>query len=108
VTVLYGHIHRHNTQQTGRVTHYAARSLIFGFNDPATNTDKQPLPFDKTHPFKDLGIRLVGSQGSVTPAAALNVDDVLLAKAEFAGLSGMQQMVKRNDAISGGASNDAD
>jgi hypothetical protein len=29
VTVLYGHIHRHHFQQSGKVKHYAARSLIF-------------------------------------------------------------------------------
>jgi 3',5'-cyclic AMP phosphodiesterase CpdA len=108
VTVLYGHIHRHNVQQTGRVTHYAARSLIFGFNDPATDTDKKPLPLNKDEPFKDLGIRLVGSQGSVNPATPLDIDDVVLTNAEFAGLSGMQQMIKRNNAGSGGTFNDAD
>jgi hypothetical protein len=77
-------------------------------NDPATNTDKKSLPFDKTDPFKDLGIRLVGSRGTSDPAAALNVDDVLLAKAEFAGLAGMQQMIKHNNSVGGGSANDAD
>ena len=50
----------------GRPTqsHYATRSLIFAFNDPATNSDKKPSPFDKDEPFKELGIRLVTSKGS--------------------------------------------
>jgi len=108
VTVLYGHIHRHNIQQTGRATHYAARSLIFGFNDPATNTDKKQLPFDQNDPFKDLGIRLAGSQGAADPAAVLNIDDVILTKTEFAGLSGMQQMIKSGNSAAGSISNDAD
>jgi 3',5'-cyclic AMP phosphodiesterase CpdA len=105
VTVLYGHIHRHHIQQNGRVRHYAARSLIFAFNDPATNEDKKPLPFDKDDPFKELGIRTVGDSSD---RAQLAVNDVVLTRAEFAGLSGMQQMIKGNNPIGGGSSNDAD
>jgi 3',5'-cyclic AMP phosphodiesterase CpdA len=105
VTVLYGHIHRHHIQQNGRVRHYAARSLIFAFNDPATNEDKKPLPFDKDDPFKELGIRTVGDSSD---RAQLAVNDVVLTRAEFAGLSGMQQMIKDNNSIGGGSSNDAD
>jgi 3',5'-cyclic AMP phosphodiesterase CpdA len=105
VTVLYGHIHRHHIQQNGRVRHYAARSLIFAFNDPATNEDKKPLPFDKDDPFKELGIRTVGDGSD---RAQLAVNDVVLTRAEFAGLSGMQQMIKDNNSIGGGSSNDAD
>jgi 3',5'-cyclic AMP phosphodiesterase CpdA len=108
VTVLYGHIHRHHVQQNGKVKHYAARSLIFAFNDPAANEDKKPLPFDKQDPFKDLGIRLVGSRGTADPAAPLDVKDVVLTKSEFSGLSGKQQMIKDNKTIGGGSSNDAD
>jgi hypothetical protein len=105
VTVLYGHIHRHHFQQNGRVKHYAARSLIFAFNDPATNDDKKPLPFNKADPFKELGIRAVTDDGD---RAVLDVDDVMLTRAEFSGLSGMQQMIKDNNSIGGGSSNDAD
>src|SRR5581483_2577933 len=60
VSILYGHIHRHDVQQRGKIGHYAARSLIFAFNDPAANADKKPQPFNRADPFKDLGIRLVG------------------------------------------------
>ena len=70
MTVLYGHIHRHDVQQTGNVMHYAARSLIFAFNDPATNADKKPLPFDKDDPFKELGIRLVNIKGHAKPGSS--------------------------------------
>lgn len=108
VTVLYGHIHRHHVQQSGKVRHYAARSLIFGFNDPATNDDKKQLPFDKHDPFKDLGIRLVASQGAVDSSAPLDVDDIVLTKAEFAGLSGMQQFIKGGDSTLNQSSSDAD
>jgi hypothetical protein len=108
VTVLYGHIHRHDVQRVGKVTHYAARSLIFAFNDPASAGDKKPLPFDRDDPFKELGIRLVASDGTADPAAALDVKDVVLTKTEFAGLSGMQQMIKSNNSTSESSVNDAD
>jgi 3',5'-cyclic AMP phosphodiesterase CpdA len=107
-TVLYGHIHRHHVQRTGKVNHYAARSLIFAFNDPATNDDKKPLAFDKDDPFKELGIRLVTSQSTRDPAAPIDLKDIVLTKAEFSGLSGMQQMLKSNKPIGGGSSNETD
>jgi hypothetical protein len=108
VTVLYGHIHRHHFQQNGAARHYAARSLIFAFNDPATSDDKKQQAFNKDDPFKDLGIRLIGAAGDSAPNDPLKVEDVVLAKAEFAGLSGMQQMIKHNDAVGGSSSNDID
>jgi predicted phosphodiesterase len=107
VTVLYGHIHRRHVEQRGNVKHYAARSLIFAFNDPATNNDKKQLPFDKSDPFKELGIRLVTS-GGAAPAAPLGINDVQLTKAEFSGVSGIQQMIKGGTPLGGGSSNDAD
>ena len=108
VTVLYGHIHRHDVHQSGKVTHYAARSLIFAFNDPATNENKKPLPFDQADPFKELGVRFVTENGTGDKGVALGVNDVALTKAEFSGLSGMQQMIKHNNSIGRGSSNDAD
>jgi hypothetical protein len=113
VTVLYGHIHRHDVHQSAGVTHYAARSLIFAFNDPATNENKKQLPFDHSDPFKELGIRIVTEKGArknaTDKAAALGVNDVVLAKSEFSGLSGMQQMIKgNNNSIGGSSSNDSD
>jgi hypothetical protein len=108
VTVLYGHIHRHDLHQSGNVKHFAARSLIFAFNDPATNENKKQLPFDKDDPFKDLGIRQVSSRAPENQPAELGVNDIVLSKAEFSGLSGMQQMIKDNKSIGGGSSNDSD
>ncbi|MGH7225677.1 MAG: metallophosphoesterase family protein, partial [Gemmataceae bacterium] len=102
VTVLYGHIHRRDVQRRAHIGHYAARSLIFAFNDPAGNPDKKALPFDKADPFKDLGIRLAGADAPNQPLA---IDDVQLTKAEF-GLSGIQQMTRIKS--NGGVTNDAD
>ena len=83
------------------------RSLIFSFNDPATNQEKKQLPFNKDDPFKELGIRKVATSGN-GDRTAFDVNDVVLAKAEFSGLSGMQQMIKDNNSIGGGSSSDAD
>lgn len=108
VTVLYGHIHRHHEQRTnGKIMHYAARSLIFAFNDPAIDKDKKPLPFDKDDPFKELGIRLISDQEIASSAAPIEVKDIILTKTEFSGLSGMQQMIKDSPA-SGFSSDETD
>jgi len=95
-------------RQAGNVKHYAARSLIFAFNDPATNENKKQLPFDQNDPFKDLGIRLVAAKGGDDRTAGLAVKDVVLTKAEFSGLSGMQQIIKGNNSTAGSSSDDAD
>jgi 3',5'-cyclic AMP phosphodiesterase CpdA len=71
VTILYGHIHRHDVHETEHAKHFASRSLIFGFPDPATTGDKKPLPFDKTKPFQNLGLQRV-AENIGRPA----VDDV--------------------------------
>src|SRR6202035_4201666 len=97
VTVLYGHIHRHDVHQSGKVTHYAARSLIFAFNDPATNENKKQLPFNKVQPFKDLGLRRVNGNAD---GSDLQIEEIQLATAEYSGTVGMDQMLKhrRTDA----------
>lgn len=104
VTVLYGHIHRENVSQRGNAKHYAARSLIFAFNDPATNADKKQMPFNKDQPFDGLGIRLVGDNR----AANLQIAEVELTTQEFGSLSGIQQMNKPNNAIGGSSANETD
>jgi predicted phosphodiesterase len=106
VTVLYGHIHRRHVQQFGKVTHYAARSLIFAFNDPATNEDKKQLPFNQDDPFKELGIRQIARDAG--DSSALAITDVVLAKAEFSGVSGIQQMIKGSKEMGGNSSNETD
>jgi len=88
VTILYGHIHRHDVHQSEHMTHYASRSLIFAFPDPATTADKKPLAFDKENPFNNLGIQIVADKGAV------RVDDVELTLREFSGTNGVQQIAK--------------
>jgi hypothetical protein len=89
VTVLYGHIHRDHEHEEGHVRHYAARSLIFAFPDPALVADKKPIPFDSDHPFKNLGIRTV-NEHSGKP----EVRDVELTLREYSGVNGIQQLLK--------------
>jgi len=87
VTVLYGHIHRLDHHVHGNAHHYAARSLIFAFPDPAVVHDKKPLAFDAAAPFRNLGIRQVRS-------APIAVNDVELSLREVAGSNGIQQFVR--------------
>ena len=88
VTVLYGHIHRQHGHQIGGIKHYAARSLIFAFPDPADSGAKKPLPFDKAAPFKNLGVRFVQDN------APVGIDDVELTMREFSGTVGANQILK--------------
>ena len=96
VTVLYGHIHRDDEHQIGNVHHYAARSLIFAFPDPTTvSGQRKPLPFDKDHPFKNLGIRSVRFDGNLQSGSqSLSVEDIELTSREFQGINGIQQMLR--------------
>jgi 3',5'-cyclic AMP phosphodiesterase CpdA len=96
VTVLYGHIHRDDEHETGKVHHYAARSLIFGFPDPTGVVGpRKPVPFDKDHPFKNLGIRTVSFNGKAQPgSSALSIQDVELTAREFRGINGVQQLLR--------------
>lgn len=90
-TVLYGHIHRDDEHAEGHIKHYGARSLIFAFPDAATSGEKKPIPFDKEHPFQNLGIRSVQ-----VPARSgeLAVTDVELTVREYSGINGIQQLTK--------------
>jgi len=96
VTVLYGHIHRDDEHEIGGVQHYAARSLIFAFPDPAAVAGpRKPLPFDKDHPFKNLGIRTVSFDGKAHPGShALSVEDIELTAREFRGINGVHQLLR--------------
>jgi len=94
VTVLYGHIHRDHEHEMGHSHHYAARSLIFAFPDPEKVADKKPIPFDKDHPFRNLGIRVVNEKGGAASAESLTVQDVELTVREFSGINGVQQLLK--------------
>jgi len=96
VTVLYGHIHRDDEHEIGKVHHYAARSLIFAFPDPTgVAGPKKPVPFDKDHPFKNLGIRTVNFNGKPQPDSnPLAIEDVELTAREFLGINGVHQFLK--------------
>jgi hypothetical protein len=96
VTVLYGHIHRNHVLEQGHARHFAARSLIFGFPDPATTGVRKPLPFDPAAPFKDLGLRRVDLTRP-GPEPVLDVTEVELRMAEYAGTVGSQQLLKGGD-----------
>jgi Calcineurin-like phosphoesterase len=95
VTVLYGHIHREDVHDTGHVHHRAARSLIFAFPDPATASDKKPIPFDAAQPFHNLGLRVVRATPGARPdAAAIAMDEVELTMAERSGTEGFAQLLR--------------
>jgi len=89
VTILYGHIHRHDVHETAHAKHYASRSLIFAFPDPTTSGDKKPIPFDNGKPFQNLGMQRLGEKNGRP-----GVDDVELTLREYAGTDGVQQISK--------------
>lgn len=96
VTVLYGHIHRDDEHQTGAVHHYASRSLIFAFPDPTgVSGPRKPIPFDKDHPFKNLGIRSVSfEENKRSGSTPLSIEDIELTSREFRGINGVQQLLR--------------
>jgi 3',5'-cyclic AMP phosphodiesterase CpdA len=95
VTILYGHIHREDVHLTPHARHYAARALCFAFPDPAKVAEKKPYPFDKEHPFRNLGVRVVhASPGGGLSPATLGVEDVELTMRETSGTEGFQQLLK--------------
>ena len=75
VNVFYGHIHQENEHQTGRITHRAARSLVFPLPAPGSVPKKGPLPWDPQSADHGLGYREVKHV-----AAALNVEEHPFAK----------------------------
>jgi len=94
VTVLYGHIHREHVHTEGHATHYAARSLIFAFPDPAAGVPKKPLPFDSAKPFQNLGVRAVTEAGGHP-----QVHEVELTLREYSGTVGIQQILKQGESL---------
>jgi 3',5'-cyclic AMP phosphodiesterase CpdA len=93
VTVLYGHIHRENEHVEGHTRHFAARSLVFAFPDPA-QPEKKPLPFDPAHPFQNLGLRLLHEGGKAAPGASVGLEEVELTMREHSGTEGFNQLLK--------------
>jgi hypothetical protein len=94
VTVLYGHIHRENVHQEGRIRHLAVRGLAYAFPDPAAQ-EKKPLPFDAGHPYKNLGLRVVRSRpGGAPGTATVGVDEIELSHAKYSGTEGFSQLLR--------------
>jgi hypothetical protein len=53
------------------------------------------VPFDKEHPFKNLGIRTVSFNGKAQPESSpLAVEDVELTAREFQGINGVHQFLR--------------
>lgn len=95
VTVLYGHIHREDVHEGAHAVHYAARSLIFAFPDPARSPDKKAVPFDPDHPFHNLGLRTVraGNATALSPRL-VSCDEVELTLSEYSGTEGFAQVLR--------------
>lgn len=90
LTVLYGHIHRRQVTRLGETAHYGANSLIFAFPDPDAGVEKKPLPFDRSRPFANLGVRRIREGGP-----SVGVDEIELTAREFAGTAGIQQFSRK-------------
>ena len=94
VTVLYGHIHRENVHEEGRVRHLAARGLAWAFPDPSVE-EKKPLAIDPAHPFGHLGLRMVSARpGGAPGTVTLGAEDVQLTRAEYSGTEGFAQLLR--------------
>jgi 3',5'-cyclic AMP phosphodiesterase CpdA len=94
VTVLYGHIHREHDHTEGNIRHLASRSLIFAFPDPEQAQDKKPIAFDKEHPFRNLGGRLIKEDNGRASVSSIPMDEVQLSLREFHEINGVQQILK--------------
>jgi 3',5'-cyclic AMP phosphodiesterase CpdA len=95
VTILYGHIHREDVHLTPHARHFSARSLAWAFPDPATVPEKKPNPFDKEHPFKNLGGRALHVAPGAGPSALdLKLDEIELSMRETSGTEGFAQLLK--------------
>ena len=53
------------------------------------------MPFDKEHPFKNLGIRTVSFNGQTPPSSTpVSVEDIELTSREFREINGAQQLLR--------------
>ena len=64
VSVFYGHIHQEHQQQTGSISHRAARSLVFPLPAPGAVPKKAPLTWDSQSADHGLGYREVDNAAS--------------------------------------------
>jgi 3',5'-cyclic AMP phosphodiesterase CpdA len=92
VTILYGHIHREDVHDTPHASHRSARSLVFAFPDPATSPEKKPVPFDREHPFRNLGMRVVAVGGGASPTGpTVRAEEIELTLRHLSGTEGFAQ-----------------
>ncbi|HET6461297.1 MAG TPA: metallophosphoesterase [Syntrophales bacterium] len=61
VTVFYGHIHQEHHDETGHITHHAAKGLMYPLPAPGSVPKKQPVHWDNTAPYKGLGFRRINA-----------------------------------------------
>ena len=59
VTVFYGHIHQENHHMTGHIAHHSAHGLMYPLPAPGSQPNLAPLPWDPTHPYRNLGFRSI-------------------------------------------------
>ena len=75
VSVFYGHIHQEHEHRTGRITHRAARSLVFPLPAPGSQPKKAPMPWDPQSRDHGLGYREIGNT-----AGGLHIEEHPFAK----------------------------
>ncbi len=94
VTVLYGHIHREDVHETGRIRHVAAPGLAWAF-PPPTAAEKKPVKPDPAHPFAHLGLEVVRVAPGTRPGArTVDAGAVELTLAEHSGTEGFAQILR--------------
>jgi hypothetical protein len=53
------------------------------------------VPFDKEHPFKNLGLRTISFNGAQQPGTTpLSIEDVEVTAREFRGINGVHQFLR--------------
>ena len=56
--------------------------------------EKKPLPFDKNHPFNNLGLRAIYENGRGASVQSVELGEVEMSLREFSGTEGIQQILK--------------
>jgi 3',5'-cyclic AMP phosphodiesterase CpdA len=63
-TVFYGHIHQEHHRVIGKVSHHAARSLMFPLPAPGSVPERAPLPWNAASADHGIGFRVVDVAGA--------------------------------------------
>lgn len=75
VAVFYGHIHQEHRHQTGHITHYAAKSLIFPLPAPGSLPKRAPIPWNPAKPYAGLGFRSIEAEPN---NASYNIGEIIM------------------------------